>query len=64
MQKYSSDKDIHQLICKLIKNDWHYQRRKKHGRLYSPSGYSITVPGSPSDKRAFTNFSKDIERTA
>jgi predicted RNase H-like nuclease len=63
MRKYSSDKDIHKLICRLVKNDWQYQRRKKHGLLTSPEGNHVMVPGSPSDKRAYTNFSKEIQRT-
>lgn len=62
MKKYSSNKDIHKFILKLIKNKWSYASGKRHGSLYTPYGKRITVPGSPSDRRAFKNFVKDIER--
>ena len=61
-KKYSSDKDIHKLVCSLIKKNWQYQRGTKHGSLRSPSGFKMTVPGSPSDRRAYRNFLKDTQR--
>lgn len=64
MRKYSSNKDIHKLVNSLVKQDWHYQRGKKHGSLRSPKGIRITIPGSPSDKRAYRNFLKDTQRQA
>ena len=63
MTKYSNDKDIQKLICRLVKQDWQFRRRKKHGSIFSPTGKRFTVPGTPSDKRAFKNLNKDIQRS-
>ena len=62
MRKYSSNKDIQKLVNILIKQKWQYQRCKKHGSLLSPKGIRITIPGSPSDRRAYRNFLKDTQR--
>ena len=48
----------------LIKSGWKYYRGAKHGRLNAPCGRStLTVPTTPSDKRAFMNFRQDVRRT-
>ena len=62
MRKYSSNKDIQKLVNSLIKQKCKYQRGKKHGSLLSPKGIRITIPGSPSDRRAYRNFLKDTQR--
>lgn len=64
MQKYSSNKDIQKLVSNLIKDNWVYHRNKKHGSLRSPKGIRITIPGTPSDRRAYRNFLKDTQRKA
>jgi hypothetical protein len=63
MTRYSNNKDIQKLVCQLIKHNWKFQRRKKHGSIFLPAGKRFTVPSTPSDKRAFQNFSKDIQRS-
>ena len=60
MKKYSSDKDINKLVGSLCKIGWQFINRKKHGALITPHGKKLTVPSSPSDRRAFKNFSTDI----
>ncbi|AGP86609.1 hypothetical protein I607_14120 [Alteromonas mediterranea U4] len=60
MKKYSSDKDINKLVSRMCKIGWRFNNRKKHGALITPNGKKITVPSSPSDRRAFKNFSNDI----
>jgi hypothetical protein len=61
--KYSNQKDIDQLVRKLVRQGWHFWRGKKHGRLKAPfSKNSLTVPGTPSDCHAFDNFSRDVLR--
>ena len=63
MCKYSSDKELNKLIRKLVASGWVYIRRRKHGLLRSPDKcFQTTVPGSPSDYRAFINFKKDVSR--
>ncbi|KJZ10843.1 hypothetical protein TW85_19175 [Marinomonas sp. S3726] len=62
MKKYSSNKDIHKLVCRLIRDKWRFKHLKKHGSVCSPKGKQLTVPSSPSDRRAYMNFYKDIQR--
>lgn len=63
MCKYSSDKELNKLIRKLVAKGWEYKRRRKHGLLKSPDKqFQTTVPGSPSDHRAYLNFKHDILR--
>ncbi len=63
MCKYSSDKELNKLIRKLVTSGWVYVRRRKHGLLRSPDKlFQTTVPGSPSDYRAYINFKQDILR--
>ncbi len=63
MCKYSADKELNKLIRSLVTQGWVYVRKRKHGRLTSPDkDYTTTVPGSPSDHRAFVNFKQDILR--
>ncbi len=65
MCKYSSDKELNKLIRKLVASGWVYVRRRKHGLLRSPDRcFQTTVPGSPSDYRAYLNFKQDILRVA
>lgn len=64
MKKFSSDKDIQKCVVTLIRSGWVYMRGRKHGKLVSPEGKKIAVPGSPSDKRAYKNFVRDIKRLA
>lgn len=61
--KYSSQKDIDQLVRSLVRKGWLYWRGRKHGRLQAPFGMTtLTVPVSPSDTHAFQNFRRDVER--
>jgi hypothetical protein len=61
--KYSSCKEIHLLVRQLIREGWSFGSGGKHGRLRSPAGQAtLTVPNSPSDRRAFLNFRQDVHR--
>jgi len=60
MKKYSSCKEIHCLVKRLVKQGWGYQRGKKHGRIIAPSGRKLTIPSTPSDCRAYYNFRGDV----
>lgn len=62
MKKYSNNKDIRKLITNLLCNQWLYTSGRKHGKLHSPEGKRITVPTSPSDRRAYKNFLNDIQK--
>ena len=63
MCKYSSDKELNKLIRRLVASGWIYIRRRKHGLLRSPDKcFQTTVPGTPSDYRAYVNFKQDISR--
>lgn len=59
--KYCSNKDIDQLIRKLVRTGWSFQRGRKHGRLTHPTGIStLTIANSPSDYRSLQNFRRDL----
>jgi hypothetical protein len=61
--KYSSGKEIHMLVLQLIREGWSFGRGAKHGWLRPPVGPEVlTVPNSPSDRRAFLNFRQDVRR--
>ncbi|PKG76238.1 hypothetical protein CXF86_01795 [Shewanella sp. GutCb] len=63
MKKYSSDKNINNLVYQMIKQKgWEEYRHTRHLILQSSNGRKLTVPGSPSDRRAFNNFKSDVRR--
>ena len=46
---------------KLVKDGWTYWRGGRHGRLQAPSGHpTLTIGCTPSDRRAFQNFRRDL----
>ena len=59
---YSNDKAIAAVVRHLLTNGWRYISGKKHGKLISPNGKKLAVPGTPSDWRACLNFRRDIRR--
>jgi len=62
--KYCADKDIDCLVRSLVRQGWTFYWGSKHGRLRHPLGTPVlTVPKSPSDKRAVLNFSRDVRHT-
>lgn len=62
--KYSSNKDLNQYIGKLVSCGWHYDFKRKHGRLISNDGKTkITVSKSPSDGNAYKQLKRDIRRS-
>lgn len=60
--KYSTSKEIEKEVKSRVREGWQYVRKRKHGRLVSPTGGFVTVPCSPSDRRALRNFRHDVER--
>jgi hypothetical protein len=61
MQQFSKDKDINKLVRSLIHVGWRYQFCKKHRAIVSPMGKKLFIPGTPSDRRAFYNFRRDVQ---
>lgn len=63
MQKYSSNKDIHQFIQKLIKLGWIFNRRSKHSEIWSPDKKQrLFISVSPSDKRAYMKLKSNLKK--
>lgn len=62
MRRYSNDKDINQEVRILIKSGWKVKNGSKHARVISPAGQHLTIPSTPSDRRAWLNFSRDIRQ--
>lgn len=61
--RYSRCKDVDRLVHACTRGGWTYRRGKKHGRLYPPgSSTFVSVPGTPSDWRAFANFQRELDR--
>lgn len=59
--KYCTSKEINQLVKGLIRHGWQFRWGGKHGRLSSPDGRAnLSVPCTPSDRRAFLNFRRDV----
>lgn len=61
-RKHSRDPQIDRLTKQKIKDGWTYSCEGKHGKLYSPRGFRIVVPGTPSDWRQWPNFKTGVER--
>lgn len=63
--KYCRNRDINNLVKRLVQDGWTFCWGGKHGKLYRPLGeFAITVPASPSDHRAFLNFKRDLRYAA
>ncbi|WOG26260.1 hypothetical protein [Endozoicomonas sp. 8E] len=60
MKHISKDRRIEKLVMDLLKLGWIYQGGKKHGKVISPAGKKLAVPGTPSDVRAYFNFRSRI----
>ena len=60
---FSSDKDIAAVVRDYVRKGWRFTRGKRHGKLISPDGKRVIVPGTPSDRRARSNFLGDLRRT-
>lgn len=60
MSRYSSDKDINQLVRKLVRKGWTIKPGKKHRAVVSPRGGRVAIPSTPSDYRACRNFCRQV----
>lgn len=60
--RYSNNKEIADLVRVLVNKGWQYMNGKKHGKIIAPNGRKLTVPGTPSDRRASMNFQRDVRR--
>lgn len=61
--KYSSDKDVNQLVHNLVLDGWHFERGKKHGKLITPERKRfVVIPTSPSRKRAAKELRAVVRR--
>lgn len=61
--KYCRSQEIDTLVTDLVRQGWQFSRGRKHGRLRAPEGRgALTVPGTPSDRRAWMNFRRDVRR--
>ena len=59
--KYCKVPEIDELVTQLVRSGWYFQRGGRHGKLRTPQGArALTVPISPSDRRAWLNFRRDV----
>jgi predicted RNA binding protein YcfA (HicA-like mRNA interferase family) len=51
------------MVRRLVRLGWTFWHGGKHGRLRHPVlTMTLTIPGSPSDRRAANNFASDVKR--
>lgn len=63
MKRYSSCKDIQKLVRRLLSEGWVFEPGRRHDRIRPQHGCGfLLVPGTPSDHRAFLNFSSSVQR--
>lgn len=63
MKRYSTSKEINTLVRQLVRDGWQFQRGGQHGKLYASNRAAcLSVPSTPSDRRAFVNFRQDVRR--
>ncbi len=63
MKRYSASKEINDLVRQLLHEGWQFQWGGHHGKLYAPNCAAfLSVPSTPSDRRAFLNFRQDVRR--
>jgi hypothetical protein len=60
--RYCKDKEIDRYVHQLMGKGWCFWHGTKHGRIRSPSGKTLTVPSTPSDRRAARNFIAEVRR--
>lgn len=61
--KYSSDKDVNQLVQGMVRDGWHFEWGKKHGKLFTPKrNRFVVIPTSPSHKRAVMELRAVVRR--
>jgi len=63
MKRYSTSKEINSLVRQLVSDGWQFHRGSRHGKLFAPNRAAfLSVPSTPSDRRAFLNFRQDVRR--
>jgi len=62
MTRVSTDKEINLIVRDKVRIGWRIKPGKKHRKLVSPGGRWVSIPGTPSDRRAAANFRSDINR--
>lgn len=61
--RYSSDKSINETVRQLLKAGWRIKSNNRHLRLEHETTHRlITVPQSPSDRRAALNWRSQIRK--
>jgi len=60
----NKDKTIHRIVTSLFKLGWTIRRGKKHNIIKSPTSRVLTVPTTPSDRRAVQNFRHNMRHAA
>ena len=60
--KFSNNKDIHQFIAKLLRQESIYLRKGKKHNFLMIHNKKLAIPSTPSDFRSFQQFKHDVTR--
>ena len=60
--RFTTDKDLNQLIRCLLKEGWKFERKKKHAMLVAPNGLGkVCIALTPSGSRV-SNYVRSMTR--
>lgn len=62
--RYCANKDLNRAVRELVRTEWTFRRRSRHGRLIGPAGACIAVATTPSDRRGLANFRAEVRRAS
>ena len=60
--KFSNNKDIHQFIAKLLRQESIYLSKGKKHNFLMINNRKLAIPSTPSDFRSFQQFKHDVNR--
>lgn len=63
--KYTSSPEINDLIDTVVEQGWRVEKGRKHVKVYPPdkSRPIVTIPSTPSDRRAVANVRSQLRRS-
>ena len=60
MIKVSKNREISEMVQRVVSEGWSLRHRGPHAVLKSPNGFLLSIPKTPRDSRAAKNFKAGI----